>query len=335
MDFGVVFSPLPGPSVSATRPFSDWMRAAETVCTTLVHAGFRYIVFTHSYQYGGMQPLITMARLAPAADPLRIATQVLLLPLLNAADVAYNVVTLDHICAGRLDLGIGLAYHLKEVPLGAITRQERVPKFVEALEVMKQFWTGEEVHHEGRYWNIQGTRMALRPYQQPHPPLWIAAHGHGAAARAGQLGDGLIIGPQVSHQDVQALVQTFRHTWQQCHTAPPTRVGAWRPILIGANSQDALERGQQSGLLTFSRYHEGAMQEPGTVPLRLTFGADATEWAIAGNYQDCREGLQRCRDAMGLTHVTCQFHNLPDDLAVRLAYLEGFGAEVIRPLAGQ
>src|SRR4030095_977784 len=126
-----VFSPLPGPSVSATRPFSDWMRAAETVCTTLVHAGFRYIVFTHSYQYGGMQALITMAGLAPPADPLRIATQVLLLPLLNAADVAYNVVTLDHICAGRLDLGIGLAYHLKEVPLGGITRQERGPKFVE------------------------------------------------------------------------------------------------------------------------------------------------------------------------------------------------------------
>ena len=69
MDFGVVFSPLPGPPVGATRPFSDWMRAAETVCTTLVRVGFRSIVFTHSYQYGGMQPLVTMARLAPAADP--------------------------------------------------------------------------------------------------------------------------------------------------------------------------------------------------------------------------------------------------------------------------
>jgi hypothetical protein len=110
---------------------------------------------------------------------------------------------------------------------------------------------------------------------------------------------------------------------------------AWRPILIGVNPQDAMERGQQSGLLTFSRYHEGAMQESGTVPLRLTLGADATEWAIAGNYQDCREGLQRCRDEMGLTHVTCQFHNLLDDFADRLVYLEGFGAEVIQPLAGQ
>src|SRR5256712_915697 len=143
MDLGVVFSPLPGPPVGATRPFSDWMCAAETVCTTLVRAGFRYIVFTHSYQYGGLQPLVTMARLAPAADPLRMATQVLLLPLLNAADVAYNVVTLDHICGGRLDLGIGLAYHLKEVPLGGITRQEREPKFVEAPEALKKVCTRE------------------------------------------------------------------------------------------------------------------------------------------------------------------------------------------------
>jgi hypothetical protein len=48
MDFGVVFSPLPGPPVGTTRSFSDWMRAAETVCTTLVRVGFRSIVFTHS-----------------------------------------------------------------------------------------------------------------------------------------------------------------------------------------------------------------------------------------------------------------------------------------------
>jgi Luciferase-like monooxygenase len=80
--------------------------------------------------YGGMQPLVTMARLAPAAAPIRMATQVLLLLLLNAADVAYNVVTLDHICEGRLDLGIGLAYHLQKVELGGITRQDRVPKEV-------------------------------------------------------------------------------------------------------------------------------------------------------------------------------------------------------------
>jgi hypothetical protein len=42
---------LPGPPVSATRPFSDWMRTAETVCTTLARAGFRYIVSADLLQY--------------------------------------------------------------------------------------------------------------------------------------------------------------------------------------------------------------------------------------------------------------------------------------------
>jgi len=32
-----------------------------------------------------------------------------------------------------LDLGIGLAYHLKEVELGGISRQDQVPQFEETL----------------------------------------------------------------------------------------------------------------------------------------------------------------------------------------------------------
>ena len=38
---------------------------------------------------------------------------------------------------------------------------------------------------------------------------------------------------------------------------------------------------------------------------------------------------------MGLTHVMCQFHNLPEALSARLEYLEGFGTEVIQKLKGQ
>ncbi|MBI3326423.1 MAG: LLM class flavin-dependent oxidoreductase [Nitrospinae bacterium] len=332
MDVGVVFLPLPGTPVGRSRLFHDWMRDAETMLTTVAQVGFRYIAFTHSYQYGGMQPFVTMARLAPAAGTLRMATQVLLLPLLNAADVAYNVVTLDHICEGRLDLGIGIAYHLRELELGGITRRERVPKFEEALDIMKKFWTGEEVHHQGHYVTIHGTQMGLTPYQQPHPPIWIAAHSHGAATRAGRLGDGIVVGPRVDHHDVTALVHTFRQEWQQCHTEPPTRIGAWREIFIGTNPQDALERGLQSGFLTFRRYQEGAMQERSTVRLRLTLQGDASEWAILGNYQDILEGLARCQDKIGLTHVTCRFQNLPDDRSARLEYLQSFGEEVIQKL---
>ena len=67
------------PPVGAMRPFSDWMRR-ETVCDRHSHVRASALSSLPPYQYGGMQPLVTMARLAPAADPLRMATQVLLLP---------------------------------------------------------------------------------------------------------------------------------------------------------------------------------------------------------------------------------------------------------------
>ena len=54
MDCGVVFSLLPGTPVGRSRSFSDWMRAAERVFTTTARVGFRFVAFTHSYQYGGM-----------------------------------------------------------------------------------------------------------------------------------------------------------------------------------------------------------------------------------------------------------------------------------------
>jgi hypothetical protein len=37
---------------------------------------------------------------------------------------------------------------------------------------------------------------------------------------------------------------------------------------------------------------------------------------------------------LGVRAIPILLLTLPDDLAARLAYLEGFGAEVIRPLAG-
>ena len=94
---------------------------------------------------------------------------------------------------------------------------------------MNQFCTGEEVHHEGglyRPCDPMGLRLSTAA-----PPLWIAATqpmgrpaGGAARDRASRAA------PLVSHQDVQALVQTFRHTWQQGYNELPTRVGAWSPI---------------------------------------------------------------------------------------------------------
>ena len=56
------------------------------------------------------QPFPILARLAPETGSMRLKTSVLLLPMLNAVEVAENIATLDHICHGRLDVGVAIGY---------------------------------------------------------------------------------------------------------------------------------------------------------------------------------------------------------------------------------
>ena len=55
-------------------------------------------------------------RLAPETGAMRLKTSVLLLPILNPVEVAESVATLDHICHGRLDVGVAIGY--RELELG-------------------------------------------------------------------------------------------------------------------------------------------------------------------------------------------------------------------------
>src|SRR5437762_595088 len=97
------------------------------------------------------QPFPMLARMAPETGRMRLRTSVLLLPIVNAVEAAENIATLDHICHGRLDVGVSIGYREKELETVGLRRQDRVPKLEESLALMKRLWSGEEVTFEGRY----------------------------------------------------------------------------------------------------------------------------------------------------------------------------------------
>ena len=328
MEFGLVFHRLV-PGTFAARKTTDWLQDAERLLKVADRAGFKFMAFSNAWQDAPTpQPVPTIARLAAVPTNLRFATEILLLPMLNPVDVAYNFATLDRILDGRLDFGVGLGYHPREVEAGGITRSDRRPRLEEALEVIKRVWSGEEVHHRGRYFSLSGLRMQTLPVQKPHPPVLMSSYSHGSAARAARLADGIVVGQQTGFTEVKELVATFKETWQQTRPEPPTRVGAWRTLLPGRDPHDALERARGAGV-TFTRYQRGRMQESTAVRLRLELDENASEWAMLGNYQDCAERIAWCRDEAGLTRITLDYYPLTDDLGEVVEYLQGFGDEVI------
>jgi len=113
----------------------------------------------------------------------------------SPAVVAQAFATLGLLYPGRVFLGVGSGEALNEAAAtGAwAPKSERSERLVEAIGVIRQLWTGQQVNHQGKYYHVNA-----RLYDAPPVPVPIFMAGNGARAmrRAGQYGDGLITDPK-------------------------------------------------------------------------------------------------------------------------------------------
>ncbi len=112
----------------------------------------------------------------------------------SPAVVAEAFASLSHLYPGRVFLGVGSGEALnEEVATGTWPAwQERWDRLIEAITVIRELWTGNNVAFRGKYYTVNA-----RLYDPPaHPiPLLTAANGRKSMRLAGQYGDGLISDP--------------------------------------------------------------------------------------------------------------------------------------------
>lgn len=88
--------------------------------------------------------------------------------------------TLDHVCNGRLIMGIGAAWFEMEhsgygIPFPSTA--ERIQRLDEAAGLIRRLWTEKQVTFEGRYYQLKDAYCEPKPVQQPHPPIMIGGAG--------------------------------------------------------------------------------------------------------------------------------------------------------------
>lgn len=276
-----------------------------------------------------LQPLPLLARMATEAQDLKLITGVLLLPLHNPVQLAEQVITMDHISNGNFVLGLGLGYRETELEAAGTNRQERAGRFEESLALMKLLWSGEEVNFEGQYWQIHHARVAVRPVQQPHPPVWIAAQSRGAARRAATLGDGCLLGPQPGWDAIRYLANAYWHAVEREGRPDRALLGAHRSLAIAKDRDTAIREAMALAEGKASMYGGWSMQERTTVDLGLTQGRPLSEWAIVGSPEECAETIGRCYHECGLRYLGLGFLNLPQDHSARLEYLQFVSEELL------
>jgi TAT-translocated FGD2 family F420-dependent dehydrogenase len=110
------------------------------------------------------------------------------------AVVAEAFASLSQLYPGRVFLGLGSGEALNEQ---AATGEwpgwrERWERLIEAVGLIRELWTGDDVHHRGRHYVVDG-----RLYDPPagRIPILLAANGPKAMRLAGEHGDGLITDP--------------------------------------------------------------------------------------------------------------------------------------------
>jgi alkanesulfonate monooxygenase SsuD/methylene tetrahydromethanopterin reductase-like flavin-dependent oxidoreductase (luciferase family) len=318
----------------ATRSATELIDEAVRLAGAASRMGFAWVSAPHHWLGAPSffpHPVPILARLAPETGRMRLKTNVLILPLLNAVDAAESLATLDQLCHGRLDVGVGIGYRETELTAAGVTRRDRVPKLEESLEVMTRLWAGEEVTHRGRYVTLERARMGYRPHQQPRPFLEMAAQSVAATQRAARLADGVFFGPQVGWRDLESLTRVYREARAAMPGATPGVALASRSLIVGPSKAAAADAAREFLEKTFTQYRTWDMQERTMVPLRLGFDASLDDWAVHGSPTDCLEALERAR-AMGLDGIGFTMYSLPKDVQARIEYLQMVAEQILRPV---
>ncbi|WP_077801577.1 LLM class flavin-dependent oxidoreductase [Streptomyces sp. JHA26] len=225
-EFGVNFFPVVDPAVkSATDYYDETLRLIERA----EDLGFTQAQTVEHYftAYGGYSPdpvtLLTAA--AARTTRIRLATGAVVPAFTHPVKLAGKLAMLDHISHGRLDVGFGRAFLPTEFEAFGIPMDESRARFAEGVEACRRLWTTEDLVWEGRFHRFGPVTLLPRPYQRPHPPIFVAsATSAESCAAAGSAGHHLQVVPSVtSAEQLASMLDAYRAAWDAAGHDPAAR----------------------------------------------------------------------------------------------------------------
>ena len=260
-------------------------------------------------------PITIASSIATRTKRMRIGMAVYVLPLNNPLRVAEEVATVDHISEGRFEFGIGRSGFARAYDMYGIDYHESRQRFRETFEVLQAAWKGEPFSYHGDIYQFDNVTVTPLPYQQPHPPVRIAATTAETFPYMGQQGNPIFVGLRgMDIPELRRCIKEYRKAWQEAGHQGAGDVSLRIPVYAGETMQQAVDEPFESISAYFSRmgnlYRESAGQA----------GIDATE--LRGNradrlaslsYEDILEAKVAFGSAEGLID---RFHFLEEELGV-------------------
>ncbi len=194
-------------------------------------------------------PEVLLGALSQITEQIQLGFGVTLTPFgfTHPARIAEKVATVDVLSRGRVQWGTGRSTPMEQTAFH-VDRERSREQWREAIEIVCGMWREERFSWESPTFQFPERVVTPKPYQDPHPPCWMAATSEGSAAVAGENALGLLSFSIM--QPLEKMAQAIAsYRAAQRHAKPLTDVAINRVAAYTlVHCADSLERAKDNGI---------------------------------------------------------------------------------------
>ena len=318
-------------------PLADLFETRLKLIEQYDRSGFRsyHIAEHHSTPLGmAPSPSVFLAAVAQRTKRLRFGPLLYVTPMYHPLRVAEEVVMLDHMSRGRLELGLGRGASPIEIGSFDVEPADAPAMNREATDIILKALAADVLNHDGKFYHYKNVRIAAKPLQQPHPPLWFAPTEASRAADAAKLKGNIVT--LVPDAGVKAITDAYRAAWQaQGNDAADTPLmGVFRHVVVAES--DAKARDIARSAYRLWRQNMAFLWEWGglSFPIAMIYpdefeSLEGMSMGVAGSPETVRRYVKNSVEQTGITYFVADmaFGSLPYEAAARSVEL--FAKEVM------
>ena len=312
-------------------------------------------------------PILLGADLAARTSTIRIGQMANIAPWWHPIRLAEDIAILDNMSRGRVEVGLGRGIWPYEGPQfhpNADPRKDKENRelFREMVVILREIWTNDYFSHRGTNYNFpvedtifshpkypsnpdwqQGDvvtklRVTPRPYQNPHPPLWMTVSTDRSVTTAAELG------LKACYWQPPALrIKQRMELYAQVRTeleGRQFRFGEDQAVMRStyiASSMEEARRDAEEGIMSAFIFNDPfrgrqVFTNPGEVladEVNLDWDFLEPRTLLVGSPDNVVEKVQELQEVCNLDYLLVEFTHMGMPLSKSLKNLENFAAKVM------
>jgi alkanesulfonate monooxygenase SsuD/methylene tetrahydromethanopterin reductase-like flavin-dependent oxidoreductase (luciferase family) len=211
----------------------------------------------HHFTTYSVCPSVTLmgTHIAGRTKRLRIGTAVTLNAYYHPLRLAEELSMLDIFSQGRLNWGSGRGFDPTEFRLFNVTPEDVYDRFRETADIVQKAWQNERFSHHGKYYDYDNVLVLPRPFQDPHPPVYLAASSPDSIRKAGAEGYTIMLGPHSSNGENAYMRSLYQQVMEEHgHVVGDRNLPIVRYVALADTHAEAEEVARHSSSWTVGAY---------------------------------------------------------------------------------